>query len=146
MTRRFLCSLLLVLSLTTLAFSQKSEVFSTKEGAIKGYDPVAYFRDNGPVKGSREFSYEWKSAIWYFSSEENLKAFKENEEAFAPQFGGYCSYGMSYGKKYKTEPDAWKMVDGKLYLNYSTKIHEKWEANEASLIKDAETNWKKRNQ
>lgn len=143
MKLRLLSFLVLATLFVTVATAQKSAVFSTKDGAIKGYDPVAYFKEGKPVKGSKDFSYEWQSATWYFSSEENLVIFKERKEAYAPQFGGYCAYGMSSGKKYKIEPEAWKIVDGKLYLNYSLKIQEKWEADEASLIKEADANWKK---
>lgn len=130
----------------TIVIAQKGEVFSTKEGAIKGYDPVSYFNEQKPVKGQKEFSYEWKSATWYFSSEANLVSFKESPQVYAPQFGGYCAYGMSSGKKYKIEPEAWKIVDGKLYLNYSKNIHEKWLADEVAFIRDANANWKKQSQ
>ncbi len=70
-------------------------IFSDGAGAIRGYDAVAYFTDGRPVKGSREFSYRWRSAEWLFASAENLAVFRENPDRYAPQYGGYCAYAMS---------------------------------------------------
>ena len=127
----------------TWAFAQKSQIFSTKDGAIKGYDPVAYFKDNKATEGSENFAYEWMDATWYFSDEDNLQTFKEAPETYAPQFGGYCAYAVSQGYTYRTSPEAWKIVDDKLYLNYSQNIKEKWEANQAEYIKLGNGNWPK---
>ncbi len=135
--------LLITLIIAGSSYAQKSPVFSTKAGAIKGYDPVAYFKSGDPTQGSEEFSYDWMDATWHFSSEENLELFKENPEAFAPQFGGYCSYAVSQGYTYRVSPEAWKIVDGKLYLNYSQGIKKKWEANQSEFIKLANANWPK---
>lgn len=135
-----LTSTLLIL-LCFIAFAQKSPIYTTKDGAIKGYDPVAYFQKGEPIKGTASLTFKWKDADWYFSSQENLEAFKADPEKYAPQFGGYCAYGVSKGALYKIEPEAWKIVDGKLYLNYSKGIQKKWEASQADFIKQAETNW-----
>ncbi|MEO9869754.1 YHS domain-containing (seleno)protein [Ekhidna sp.] len=131
------------LLLTFVVSAQKSPIYTTKDGAIKGYDPVAYFNQGEPVKGSEAFTYKWKEADWYFSSKENLDAFKANPEKHAPQFGGYCAYGVSKGALYKIEPEAWKIVEGKLYLNFSKGIQKKWEADQATFIKEAKVNWPK---
>ncbi|WP_462253671.1 YHS domain-containing (seleno)protein [Ekhidna sp.] len=132
---------LLFISLS--AYAQKSPIFSTDDGAIKGYDPVAYFKNEEPIKGSSEFALKWKEADWYFSSKENLDAFKATPEKYAPQYGGYCAFGVSKGAIYKIEPEAWKIVDGKLYLNYNKSIQKKWEANQADFIVKADSNWPK---
>lgn len=124
-----------------IAPAQKSPIYTTNDGAIKGYDPVAYFMQGEPVKGSKSFTYEWKEADWYFSSQENLETFKADPEKYAPQFGGYCAYGVSKGSLYKIEPEAWKIVDGKLYLNYSKSIQKKWDADRDAFIRKAEENW-----
>ncbi|WP_421763696.1 YHS domain-containing (seleno)protein [Ekhidna sp.] len=126
-----------------IAFAQKSPIYSTKDGAIKGYDPVAYFVKGEPVKGIAAYTLKWKEADWYFSSQENLETFKANPEKYAPQFGGFCAFGVSKGSLYKIEPDAWKIVGGKLYLNYSKGIQKKWEADQTNFIKQAEINWPK---
>jgi YHS domain-containing protein len=94
--------------------------------AIRGYDPVAYFTESAPVKGSAAYEYQWKGATWRFSSAENLQRFKENPEAYAPQYGGYCAKALSDGVLASTVPDAWKIVDGKLYLNYSQQAQAEW--------------------
>lgn len=125
------------------AFGQKSYIYNTKAGAIKGYDPVAYFTKSKPVKGEQAYSFSWKNADWYFSTEENLKLFKADPEKYAPQFGGYCAYAVSQGSTAKIEPEAWSIVDGKLYLNYNQNIKATWEANQADFIKKAEANWPK---
>jgi len=137
---------ILAVALTVISgstFAQKGQTFSTKDGAIKGYDPVAYFKTQMAVKGADKYSFEWNEAVWHFSSKENLSAFKENPEAFAPQFGGYCAYAVSQGYTYRVNPEAWKIVDGKLYLNYSQGIKKKWEANQAEFIRLAKGNWPK---
>ena len=123
-----------------LGFSQE-KVFTTDEGAIRGYDPIAYFVDQKPVKGSNDYTYEWKDATWHFSSTKNLEKFKSDPEKFAPQFGGYCAYGMSNGYKAKTEPDAWTIVNDKLYLNYNVDVRTKWKENLDERIEKAQANW-----
>jgi YHS domain-containing protein len=116
------------------------EVFVTPEGAIHGYDPVSYF-DGSPAKGNENYSYLWKDATWYFANEENLAKFKSDPEQYAPQFGGYCAYGMASGYKASTEPDAWTIVDDKLYLNYNVDVRSKWSEKRDSLMNAAEVNW-----
>src|SRR5688572_20851360 len=109
---------LVVLTLTLVSAYSQKEVFSKSNLAIQGYDPVAYFKNSKPVQGKKEFSYSWKDATWNFASQENLEDFKNNPEKFAPQFGGYCAYGVADGHKAPTSPDAWTIVGDKLYLNY----------------------------
>ena len=106
--------------LSFICNGQASEIFSTSDGAVQGYDVVAYFTESKPVKGTKEFTVYHSGESWYFSSAENLKTFKASPEKYKPQFGGYCAYGMSRGYKAKTDPEAWTIVDGKLYLNYNT--------------------------
>ena len=119
----------------------KSEVYSTQEGAIGGYDPVEYFISQSPIKGKKEFSYEWHDATWYFNSMENRAAFQNNPERFAPQYGGYCAFGMSRGYKAETQPDAWTIVNDKLYLNYNTEVKEKWFPEKEERIPIADSTW-----
>lgn len=132
-----------VLLLTAQIFAQslKPEVFSSTKGAINGYDPVAYFTNGKPVKGDSHFSLKWKEATWYFSSQMNLESFKNDPEKYAPQFGGYCAYGLSQGHKAPTEPDAFTIVDGKLYLNYNKDVKKKWLGDQSNYIMQANHNW-----
>ena len=84
--------------------------------AIKGYDPVAYFKQSAAVKGSPQFTTQWMGATWQFSSAENRDLFAANPEQYAPQYGGYCAYAVSEGHTASIDPEAWKIVDGKLYV------------------------------
>ena len=122
-------------------FAQKSEVFKPSNQAIRGYDPVAYFTAGKAVKGDQKLALHWNDADWYFASKENLNSFTKNPEKYAPQYGGYCAYGLSEGHKAPTDPDAWTIVDGKLYLNYSLDVRTKWRENEKERIDKANKNW-----
>lgn len=109
--------------------------------AVKGYDAVAFFSGNAAVQGDPTFEHVWNGAKWVFSSAENLEKFKAAPEAYAPQFGGYCSYAVSQGYTADGDPNQWKIVDGKLYLNYNQKAKQAWEQEQESLIKQGESNW-----
>ncbi len=109
--------------------------------AIKGYDTVAYFTENKPVKGKSDFSTEYNEATWLFSSQENLDLFLANPEMYAPQYGGYCAYAVSQGSTASIKPELFTIHDGKLYLNYNEKINNKWNANKEAFIVDADKNW-----
>jgi len=109
--------------------------------AVHGYDPVAYFVDHKPVEGKKEFSYSWNDAQWRFVSHENLEKFKSSPERYAPQYGGYCAYAVSKGKTADIDPEAWEIVNEKLYLNYNKKIQETWRQERDSDIALADRNW-----
>lgn len=132
---------LLLLSLPSCA--QKGEVYATRKGAIKGYDPVAYFSESKPVQGTDEHTYEWKGATWHFANAENLETFTEDPEKYAPQYGGYCAYAVANGYTAKIDPEAWKIVDGKLYLNYNKDVQQDWESKQQEYIEQANQNWPK---
>ena len=109
--------------------------------AIKGYDTVAYFTENKPVKGKSEFSLEYNEAKWLFSSQENLDLFKADPEKYAPQYGGYCAYAVSQGSTASIRPELFTIYNGKLYLNYNDSINDKWSANKDSFIEEADKKW-----
>ena len=111
--------------------------------AVQGFDTVAYFTAENAVKGDTKYEYAWNGAKWLFSSQENLDKFKQSPEAFAPQFGGYCAYAVSHGHTADGDPHAWKVVDGKLYLNYNPEVKQMWEKDQDKFIKDGEANWPK---
>lgn len=122
-------------------FAQEKTIFQKNGVAINGYDPVAYFTDNMPVKGKEALSFDWKDAKWQFSSDTNLALFKANPEKYAPQYGGFCAYGVSENHKSPTDPSAWTIVDEKLYLNYSPKVKELWTKDIPNRIKKANDYW-----
>lgn len=109
--------------------------------AIKGYDPVAYFADGKPAKGSKEFEHEWMDATWRFATAANRDAFAKSPEKYAPQYGGYCAYGVSRGYAVGVDPTAWKIVNGKLYLNYNHDVQKEWNKDPAGHIVKADANW-----
>jgi len=109
--------------------------------AIKGYDPVAYFKQGAPTKGSTQFTRQWMGATWLFSSVENRDLFATNPEQYAPQYGGYCAYAVSEGHTASIDPEAWKIVDGKLYLNYSKGVQKKWLGDTTGRIQRGDKNW-----
>lgn len=121
--------------------AQKAEVFSNNGVAINGYDAVAYFTKGQPVKGDSKFSLSWNNATWYFASKEDADLFKADPAKYAPQYGGYCAYGLSENHKAPTKPEAWTILNGKLYLNYNLDIRSDWQKNSAERIKKADIYW-----
>lgn len=109
--------------------------------ALQGHDPVAYFTEGMPVKGDDAFTADYRGATFKFSSLANRDAFIENPEAYAPQYGGYCAWAMADGKHAKGDARYWKIVDGKLYLNYNKGIQAKWDADIPGFIARADAAW-----
>ena len=117
----------------------KNSFFASRtDTAINGYDTVAYFTVGKPVKGLDSLSYEWMGAKWKFASQGNLELFKASPEKYAPQYGGYCAYGVTQGSLVKVEPEQFTIRDGKLYLNYDADVQAKWLKDPAGYIKDAD--------
>ena len=147
MTIRFLVPAVFVLAILWGAVrAQATEPIQTgffDDVAVKGYDPVAYFKQGTPTKGSKSITHTWKGAEWRFSSAAHRDLFVADPEAYAPQFGGYCAWAVSQGYTASIDPKAWKIVDGKLYLNYSSKVQKKWEADIPGFISSAEMHWPK---
>ena len=123
------------------AMPARATTFTEDGLAIRGYDPVAYFDEGAPVEGSAEFETEHDGTTYRFSSAENLAAFEADPERYAPQYGGYCAYAVAFGSKAPTDPEAWKVVDGKLYMNLSKRIQSRWEEDIPGFIEKADANW-----
>ncbi len=143
MRSRFVLALLVIVVLFAVSFAGEKPKFDlTKSGvAIRGYDPVAYFAEAKPVKGSEKFTYLWMDATWHFSKEENRVAFQNGPEAYAPAFGGYCAYAVSRNYTWTGDPLVWKIVDGKLYLNANAEAQKAWEEDVPGNIKEGNKNW-----
>jgi hypothetical protein len=109
--------------------------------AIKGYDPVAYFSAGAPTKGDPRFVHRWSDAVWQFASAKNRDLFARNPEKYAPQFGGYCAWAVSRGYTADVDPQAFRIVDGRLYLIFSTAVERRWEQDIAGNIERARSNW-----
>lgn len=113
------------------------------DAAIKGYDPVAYFEAGKALKGNKSFTFPWHGMTWHFLTKENRDLFAAMPEKYAPQYDGYCAWAMTEARKAITDPEVWKIVDGKLYLNCSMAAYEKWSKDIPGNIKKADTNWLK---
>ncbi len=111
--------------------------------AIKGYDTVAYFKAGKALKGNESFTFQWHDMTWYFLTKENRDLFATSPEKYAPQYDGYCAWAMTEARKAQTDPEVWKIVNGKLYLNCSRTAYEKWSRDIPGNIKKADTNWLK---
>jgi len=132
---------ILILLIVPLAFAGQPPTFATGDGAIRGYDPVAYFIMGEPTPGKNRYSTKWQGAIYRFSSADNLVLFKSDPERYAPQYGGYCAYAMSRGALANTDPAAWSIVNGKLYLNFSPAVQKRWRQDIPGHIRAANRNW-----
>lgn len=144
LTRRDLLASAALLPLATRAIAGPAKtppVYAEDGIAIDGTDPVAYFLQGGPVPGDTAFTHVWNGATWRFATQDNRDAFAAQPEAFAPQYGGYCAWAVSEGYTASTVPQAWKTVDGKLYLNYSRRIQRRWERDIPARIRAADENW-----
>ena len=111
-----------------------------KNVAVGGYDAVSFFKST-PLEGNSEFTTTYNGAEWHFSTEANRDLFLANPAAFAPQYGGYCAWAVAGGKLAKGSPKYWHIEDGKLYLNYNAKIKERWTADKANFITQADAQW-----
>ncbi|MFZ0596656.1 MAG: YHS domain-containing (seleno)protein [Flavobacterium sp.] len=143
MKKQILILMLSVLSAASFAQTSKSAkpINTQKSIAIQGYDPVAYFENGKATKGNKEFAATYEDAIYYFSTENNKVTFLKNPSQYVPQFGGYCAYGMSEGHEASIQPEAFTIVDNKLYLNNSLKVKELWVKDQANRIQKANENW-----
>lgn len=138
-----------LLYLLTTAFLASSLLAQTKtllnvekNGlALQGYDPVAYFSSNKPLKGKPEFKSSYRGGTYYFASEENKSRFEKEPEKFQPAFGGFCAYGVSHKKLVQIDPEAFQIVDGRLLLQYSKAIRNDFNKDTQGNLAKADTNW-----
>jgi len=134
--------LLLLAALACKGTSPVARVNATPEDiAIKGYDPVAYFTEQKPVKGSDGFKYVWNGAKWRFATAEHRDLFKADPEKYAPRYGGYCAYAVSQGKTADIDPEAWTVFNERLYLNLNKDVQGLWMKDMQEYIRKADENW-----
>jgi YHS domain-containing protein len=139
----------LAIVLTGLAFpafavKQTGGEYNTLHAGLgaKGYDVVSYFSVGKAVAGSDRHTAEYGGVKWQFSSAENLASFKSDPAKYAPQYGGFCAWGASVGKLFDVDPiNGWKIVDGKLYLNFNAEINATFSKDPEGFITKANRNW-----
>jgi len=120
----------------------KSTVDTDEKGlALQGYDAVAYFTDGQPKKGDPKFQTKLNGVTYYFASADHLKKFKAHPDAYMPQFGGFCAMGTALNHKFEGDPNVWKVVDNKLYLNVSPATGKRWSQDIPGNIARADDNW-----
>ena len=132
-----------------LAITKTGGEYNTIYAGIgaKGYDPVAYHTTGKPTPGSDKITQDWKGVTWRFASEDNKKLFVANPEKYAPQFGGFCAWGVAQGRLFDVDPvNGWRIVDGKLYMNFNADILKLFNADTNNLVSKANTNWTRLNQ
>lgn len=130
------------LLLSVAAFSgDLVNVSGASNAALNGYDPVAFFTESKPVNGSPFISAEYKGVTYYFANEEHKKLFTAVPEEYAPQYGGYCAYGVALGKLFPVDISTWQVVDGKLYLNLNPEILKKFNEDLGGNVSKAEKHW-----
>jgi len=119
---------------TGLPFSLKAQKYEgkyfnnlNKEGVIlDGFDAVAFFTDNKPVKGDALYQYNYEDATYYFSSQQHLDSFRANPEKYKPQFGGWCAYAVSLGRTAPIDVNTFSIVNGRLLLQHNQRAVNGW--------------------
>ena len=130
--------------LSLLFGSIAAEKSPEAELAIKGYDTVAYFKAGKALKGNESLTFRWHDMTWYFLTKENRDLFAASPELYAPQYDGWCAWAMTESRLAVTDPEVWKIIDGKLYLNCSRDAYEKWSRDIPGHTKKADAIWREK--
>jgi YHS domain-containing protein len=139
---RFFNGVVVLAAFFFIAFPVRAGEFFEKDGiALRGYDAVAYFSDQRPIKGAPVHQAEYKGSTFYFVSRANRDAFIADPVRYSPQYGGFCAFGLSGGYKAATDPAAFAIVGGKLYLNYNSEVQKQWRADIPGFVIKADKNW-----
>ena len=116
----------ITISLASVVYAGPDTETDANDVILAGHDAVAYSRVGKPVLGSPDYTVVYGGAIYRFSSARNRNSFRDDPARYAPQFGGFCAYGMTFGKKFEIDGKAFQIVDGKLYVNKNLKVYETW--------------------
>ena len=138
-TKTFLPAVALLVAVMATPVFGKDVTHSTP--GLSGYDPVSYFTEGTPQRGSGYHVADYQGVTYAFTSKEHKEMFQSNPEKYAPAYGGWCAYGVAVGKKFVADPEVWKIVKGKLYVNLDRDIQSKWNEDIPGHIKTADGNW-----
>ena len=130
-----------ILGAGVAAPAQAEKVFAPQGIGTGGYDPVSYFAGGAPVRGSEAYTVEHAGVTYRFASAAHRDAFAAEPERYLPQFGCYCAYAAAKGALAPTDPEAFSVVNGKLYFNYSQDIRKRWLSDAGAHIEAADRNW-----
>lgn len=133
---------LVALAFTVLpAIGKEPAIYAPGGVALSGYDAVTYFTESQPERGSPDHALMWRGATWYFTSPGTMERFEMNPTAYAPQYGGYCAYGVSEGKAESGAPGAFVLYHGKLYILHDAKLLDEARGHIQQIIDAAEQHW-----
>lgn len=150
-SRRHFITTTALAALSTLAAPQLAHAYdeqstsalnvSAQGVALKGYDPVSYFSSGSPTQGQSNYSAKHEGATYWFASAANRDAFKANPNKFAPAYGGFCAMGVALEKKLDVNPELWRIVDGRLYLNVHKEAQTRWLEDVKGNLAQADKIW-----
>ncbi len=133
--------LTLALAISTLAGQAMAADYAHSVPAVQGYDVVSYHTNKRPIRGSGHFTAVHDGATYQFANNENLQTFRANPEKYVPAYNGFCAFGVSVGKKFIGDPEVWRIVDGKTYLNLDADIQDQWLKDTSGRIESADKKW-----
>jgi len=134
---------LVILMLAAASFAAGKQLLNLDRNGIgiQGYDPVAFFTEQRPVKGNPQFQSDYNGAKYYFASADHKAAFDKDPTRYEPQFGGYCAYGVSHGAKAPVKIEAWQIVNGRLLMQYDLGVKDDFNKDQQGTLKKADQNW-----
>lgn len=131
----------LAIVVSSLASAGADTETDSNDVILAGYDTVAYFTEGRPVEGSPKYTAVYNDAIYRFSSAKNRDTFRADPARYAPQYGGFCAYGLTFGKKFEVDGKAFEIVDGKLYVNKNKSVYKAWAKDIPRHIDEADGQW-----
>src|SRR5215469_14182373 len=139
--KKLFAVMILFSALSTIATAKDLLNLDRNGVAIQGYDPVAFFSDNRPIKGNAQFQSEYRGAKYYFISSEHKATFDKDPAKYEPQFGGYCAYGVSHNSRAPIKIEAWQIVSGRLLMQYDLDVKNEFNKDQQGTLKKADQNW-----
>jgi len=141
MMKKLMSALMLLVALSALAAAKDLQNLNRDGVAIQGYDPVAFFTDQHPVKGNSQFQSDYNGAKYFFASAEHKATFDKDPAKYEPQFGGYCAYGVSHGARAPIKIEAWQIVNGRLLMQYDLGVKDDFNKDQQGTLRKADHNW-----
>lgn len=131
----------LISVLATMTAAQAAPVNQVDGVGLHGFDPVAYFTRHKPMKGNPNISAAYDGTTYEFASAKDRALFQADPQRYAPQYGGFCAYGVAEGAKVDIDPHAFLVKNGKLYLNFSEEVRDEFQKKADPLVTQADRKW-----
>jgi YHS domain-containing protein len=140
-------SMISIKKISPISWGWYGKVYAPQGEVLAGFDPVAYHTEAKAVKGSAEFSSDWKGQRMLFSSAANKAAFDKSPDRYAPAFDGFCSFAASKGFTAKSDPEVWRVENGRLHVFNDAGMRDKWMSElSQGVVARGKQNWTKRPQ